>query len=203
MPTAGLRIRPLFPDGTGCSSMSFSFVPSFGTACSGHVTVPHTTSIVWAFEEHPVFAKVKFPECYRIDLQVAWHLINSCGRPGWTGTKRGPNMNAHRIDSQTTTVHAAPGAGVFANAENRAGLITSGNHEQVDGWNRLTDTRPSYPHTLFNKSPLQLRRIGALGGKAYARSQRARRALVTTPPAPIPLHAAPRQTTAEAIKSSS
>lgn len=28
--------------------------------CSGHVTVPHRTSIVWASEVHPGFAKVQF-----------------------------------------------------------------------------------------------------------------------------------------------
>jgi hypothetical protein len=108
-------------------------------------------------------------------------------------------MNAHKIDSQTATVHATPAAGVFANAENRAGIITAGNHGQVGGWNRLTDTRPSYPYTLFNKSPLQLRRIGALGGKAHGRNQRARRALMPTVPAATPLRSAPQQSTAEAV----
>ena len=108
-------------------------------------------------------------------------------------------MNAHTIDSHTSTVHATAAAGELANAENRDGFLTAGSHGQAVGRNRLTDTRPSYPYTLFNKSPLQLRRIGALGGKAYARNQRARRALMTTPPAPVALRAAPRQTTAEAV----
>ena len=47
-----------------------------------------------------------------------------------------------------------------------------------------------YPYILFNKSPEQLRRLGACGGKANARNQRARRALVLTPlpatPRPVP-----------------
>jgi hypothetical protein len=32
----------------------------------------------------------------------------------------------------------------------------------------------NYPYTLFNKSPEQLRRIGARGGKAHARNRRSR-----------------------------
>ena len=48
-----------------------------------------------------------------------------------------------------------------------------------------------YPYILFNKSPEQLRRLGACGGKVNARNQRARRALVLTPlppatPRPVP-----------------
>jgi len=56
-----------------------------------------------------------------------------------------------------------------------------------------------YSHILFNKSPLQLRLLGARGGRAYGRNQRARRALMPTPPAPIPGRAAPQETTAQAI----
>ncbi len=59
-----------------------------------------------------------------------------------------------------------------------------------------------YSHILFNKSSLQLRQVGARGGKAYGRNQRARRALIAlmpTPPAAVPLCAAIRQTTAEAV----
>jgi hypothetical protein len=33
----------------------------------------------------------------------------------------------------------------------------------------------NYPYILFNQSPEQLRRIGARGGRAYGRNQRARR----------------------------
>ena len=33
-----------------------------------------------------------------------------------------------------------------------------------------------YSHILFNKSPLQLRLLGARGGRAYGRKRRARRA---------------------------
>ena len=60
----------------------------------------------------------------------------------------------------------------------------------------------NYPYILFNKSPLQLRSLGARGGRAYGRNQRARRALIAlmpTPPEAAPLCAAIRQTTAEAV----
>jgi hypothetical protein len=59
-----------------------------------------------------------------------------------------------------------------------------------------------YSHILFHKSPLQLRLIGARGGRAYGRNLRARRALLPTPPpADLPRAAqvAPRPTTAEAV----
>jgi hypothetical protein len=59
---------------------------------------------------------------------------------------------------------------------------------------------PSY--VLFNKSPLQLRLLGARGGRAFGRNQRARRALIALMPTPseaaTPRFVA-RQTTAEAI----
>ena len=58
-----------------------------------------------------------------------------------------------------------------------------------------------YSHILFNKSPSQLRQVGARGGKAYGRKQRARRALIALmpkPPEATPVRP-PRQTTAEAI----
>ena len=56
-----------------------------------------------------------------------------------------------------------------------------------------------YPYILFNKSPEQLRQLGACGGRAYGRNQRARRALVATQPEAVPPPALPQQTTAEAI----
>jgi hypothetical protein len=56
-----------------------------------------------------------------------------------------------------------------------------------------------YSHILFNKTPLQLRLLGARGGKAFGRNQRLRRALLPPPtPATVSLPALPRQTTAEA-----
>ena len=55
-----------------------------------------------------------------------------------------------------------------------------------------------YPYILFNKSPEQLRHLGACGGRAYSRNQRARRALLPTPPQPMPL--TPTETAAEAIR---
>ena len=56
----------------------------------------------------------------------------------------------------------------------------------------------NYPYILFNKSPLQLRLIGARGGRAFGRNQRLRRA-PTTPPDAVPQSAPLLPTTAEAI----
>ena len=56
-----------------------------------------------------------------------------------------------------------------------------------------------FPYILFNKSPEQMRQLGACGGRAYGRNERARRALVTTPPEAVPPTARPQQTAAEAI----
>jgi len=56
----------------------------------------------------------------------------------------------------------------------------------------------NYPHILFNKSPEQLRLLGARGGRAYGRNQRDRRAQMPTPPATVPPRAAPRETAAQA-----
>jgi hypothetical protein len=57
----------------------------------------------------------------------------------------------------------------------------------------------NYPYILFNKSPEQLRRLGARGGRAYGRNQRVRRAQMPTPPAAGALPAAHGETAAEAI----
>ena len=59
-----------------------------------------------------------------------------------------------------------------------------------------------YPYVLFNKSPLQLRDLGARGGRAYRRNQRRRRALLALLPAPpqtVPPCATPGTTAAEAV----
>ena len=53
-----------------------------------------------------------------------------------------------------------------------------------------------YSGILFNKSPMQLRSIGARGGRAYARNQRLRRARLALMPAPSPMAATPRCTSA-------
>jgi hypothetical protein len=54
----------------------------------------------------------------------------------------------------------------------------------------------------FNKSPLQLRLIGARGGRTYGRNLRARRALLPTQPQlalPRAADATPRQSTAQSV----
>jgi hypothetical protein len=57
-----------------------------------------------------------------------------------------------------------------------------------------------YSYILFNKTPLQLRLLGARGGKAFGRNLRLRRALLPTPtPATASLPAVPRHTAAEAV----
>ena len=56
-----------------------------------------------------------------------------------------------------------------------------------------------YPHILFNKSPEQVRRLGACGGRTYGRNQRTRRALLPIPPPVAPPRTVPRETAAEAI----
>jgi hypothetical protein len=57
----------------------------------------------------------------------------------------------------------------------------------------------NYPYILFNKSPEQLRRLGARGGRAYGCNQRVRRAQMPTPPSADAPPAAPGETAAEAI----
>jgi hypothetical protein len=52
--------------------------------------------------------------------------------------------------------------------------------------------------TLFNKTPEQLRLIGARGGRIFGRNHRARRALIPPPP-PAPPAARARESTAAAI----
>ena len=113
-------------------------------------------------------------------------------------------MNADTIHSDRNDTAAvitmaarASGAGAFDAAEDPA--KGAGNQRLIGVWNGPTAIKHIYPYTLFNKSPLQLRRIGALGGKAHGRNQRARRALMPSPPAATPLRSAPRQSTAEAV----
>jgi hypothetical protein len=56
----------------------------------------------------------------------------------------------------------------------------------------------NYPY-VFNKSPEQLRLLGARGGRAYGRNQRARRALLVTLPQAVPSRAVSSPTTSESI----
>ena len=61
-------------------------------------------------------------------------------------------------------------------------------------------TMTEYPYILFNKSPEQMRILGARGGKAYGRNRRTRRALLadTQPPA-VPTRAHPRRPAAHLL----
>src|SRR5438105_15146091 len=71
---------------------------------------------------------------------------------------------------------------------------------QIDGLQPVKERGVThYPYILFNKSPEQLRRLGAWGGKANARNQRARRALVPTPLQPVPPRPIPGETATQAI----
>jgi hypothetical protein len=56
-----------------------------------------------------------------------------------------------------------------------------------------------FPYILFNKSPEQMRQLGASGGRAYGRNERARRALLATLPEAVPPPALPQPSTAAAI----
>ena len=70
----------------------------------------------------------------------------------------------------------------------------------IEGLRRVEERqRRNYPYILFNKSPEQLRRLGAWGGKANARNQRARRGPVPTPLRPVPPRPAPLETATQAI----
>jgi hypothetical protein len=57
----------------------------------------------------------------------------------------------------------------------------------------------SYPYILFSKTPEQVRLLGARGGRAFGRNNRARRASMATLPQLVPSRVVPRQTAAEAI----
>jgi hypothetical protein len=58
---------------------------------------------------------------------------------------------------------------------------------------------PDYSHIFFHKTPLQLRLIGARGGRIYGRNQRARRALLALSPPVPPLLLATEESTAQAV----
>jgi hypothetical protein len=58
---------------------------------------------------------------------------------------------------------------------------------------------PNYPYILFNKSPEQLRRLGARGGKAQARNRRQRLLAQAHMPQREAVIVAPAETAAEAI----
>jgi hypothetical protein len=110
-------------------------------------------------------------------------------------TASGSNITAHasrRIARQSD-------ASIFDTPEKPADSTATDHKRQAGVGNGQTGVTPVYPYILFNKSPLQLRLIGARGGRAYGRNQRARRALLTTQPEVAPPRAALAQTTAEAV----
>jgi hypothetical protein len=151
------------------------------------------------------YGQSQVPGFSGIELTVAQHLINPCGVPGWTGTKeRHTTMNVDAIHTDNSTaLHATRMAvrasGAFTDmADNLAESAPADNQQPTGVWNR-TAFRHIYPYALFNKSPLQLRRIGALGGRAYGRNLRARRALMTTPMEAAPPRATLAQSTAAAV----
>jgi hypothetical protein len=111
------------------------------------------------------------------------------------------NVNAINTDHSTAlhaTRMAVRASGVFTDMADNLADSAPADNQPTGVWNR-TAFRHIYPYALFNKSPLQLRRIGALGGKAHGRNQRARRALMPAPPAATPLRPAARQSTADAV----
>jgi hypothetical protein len=123
---------------------------------------------------------------------------------GWTGTEKSHHMNAYTTVSDGNIIaHASgsaareSGTNVFDTAEKPAD--STGTDSLRLAWSSPTGIRTLHPYALFNKSPMQLRLIGARGGRTYGRNLRARRALMATPPEVAPLYLAPRQTTAEAI----
>ena len=61
------------------------------------------------------------------------------------------------------------------------------------------DTMADYSYILFNKTPSQLRLLGACGGRAYGRNRGKRLAQMPTAPAAIPSRVKPGETTAKAI----
>jgi hypothetical protein len=52
--------------------------------------------MVRAFGKAPWLRQSQVPECSEIDLHVLRHLINSCGVPGWTGTREGHHHERSR-----------------------------------------------------------------------------------------------------------
>ena len=65
-------------------------------------------------------------------------------------------------------------------------------------WCPQEETMADYSHILFHKTLSQLRLLGARGGRAYGRNQRARRALLP-PSLAVPLPVAPGESTAQAV----
>jgi hypothetical protein len=120
--------------------------------------------------------------------------------------KEATTMNTYAIDSGcnttvhiTTTADRASGSGVFDTAENLAEPIGADCKQPAGFWNGPTGAKQLYHYTLFNKSPTQLRLLGARGGRAYGRNLRARRALMPTQPVAAPPRATLAQSTAAAV----
>lgn len=66
-------------------------------------------------------------------------------------------------------------------------------------WCLEKHTVTEHPYILFNKTPEQLRWLGACGGRTFGRNQRVRRSQGPTPPPAVPPRPVPQGTAAEAI----
>jgi hypothetical protein len=75
-------------------------------------------------------------------------------------------------------------------------LLVFGNRANVVVRNKAM---ADYSYIFFNKTPMQLRILGARGGRAYGRNQRARRALMRAQPPPVPQRTALCESTAQAM----
>src|ERR1039457_5413201 len=119
--------------------------------------------------------------------------------------KRHTTMNVDAINTDNSTALHATRMAVRASgavtdiADIPADSIPTDNQRLIGVWNGPTALRHVYPYALFNKSPLQLRLIGARGGRAYGRNLRARRALMPTQLEAAPPRATLAQSTAEAV----
>jgi hypothetical protein len=127
--------------------MTFFFVPSCGTACSGHVTVPHKAAkvraSVRAFEDHPGGSKVRFLNPSELTCVCrAPDQFMGCARLD-RDKKRGTTINADTIHSDRnatadviTMSARASGADAFDAAEDPA--KGTGNQRLIGGWNGPT-----------------------------------------------------------------
>jgi hypothetical protein len=127
-------------------------------------------------------------QSHRVEVAV-WRAFR------WRGTPHYPGLNSKAISASGSS------------AQHHLPVVTEGAERPFFGLHVFSiramnvvsqDTMTDRLYT-FNISPEQLRRLGARGGRAYGRNQRARRALFRTPPEAVPPRAAPPATAAESI----